>query len=137
MSVIKIDAPLVSSTGLKKVVRKKTDSQGFHVEDDESPNTLGPIQVALSPQGLDALFLSLTEQYSVADHRAMDYGENILKQLEFVRLGLITGSISKETLLRLKDFGDGVSFDGVSEKLQAIITEIQTRAQVELAKLGQ
>jgi hypothetical protein len=137
MSSIKIDSPLVSSVGHKKIVRKKSTSEGFYVEENESTNNLGSIQVALSPQGLDALFLSLTEQHSIADQKAMDHGESLLKQLDNIRLGLVTGSLRKETLLQLKELDNTIFFDGIHEKLQFILVEIQTRVQVELAKLGQ
>jgi hypothetical protein len=137
MSIVKIDTTAVSSVGTKKIGRKKTTSHGFSVEDHGESNSPGAIQVALSPQGLDALFLSLNDGHLAPDQKAIHQGEDLLKQLDSVRLGLVAGAIPKETLHRLKELENTISLDGVNEKLRSIMVEIQTRVHVELAKLEQ
>ena len=66
--------------------------------------------------------------------KAVDYGQDVLADLEDLRMGLITGRYSKLQLERLSANLQQRRANIADEKLIEILDEIDLRAQVELAK---
>ncbi len=69
--------------------------------------------------------------------RAVNYGNDLLDKLEDIRIGLIKGVISKEKLFQLSQKLRARNKNEIDSdpRLQAIIEDIETRVEVELAKL--
>jgi hypothetical protein len=61
----------------------------------------------------------------------------ILDQLEEVRVGLLLGFIPRDRLERLGQLAQGLRGEVSDPRLADILAEIELRARVELAKLGQ
>jgi hypothetical protein len=67
--------------------------------------------------------------------QALQYGYDILEQLEAVRLGLLNGAINMDTLHRIDRSIAGWKNVYHSPELSNIIADIELRAKVERAKL--
>lgn len=67
--------------------------------------------------------------------RSIDRGNAMLDALEDIRRELIFGEVSKERLLELAQMLRVRQEQGIPEKLDAIIKDIELRVEVELAKL--
>jgi hypothetical protein len=62
--------------------------------------------------------------------------EDLLDQLDRIRVGILTGGISGATLQNIVNRLAQRRSDGVEPRLAALIDEIELRARVELAKLS-
>ena len=116
------------------------DSFGSMV--NSSSETSGEAHVSVSsPIGaLDAL-LAVQEdgrgKSKSANEMAKQRANEILEQLDKVKMGLLRGELPKSTLQELSRTISAHRDSGVDAKLAAILDEIDLRAQVELAKLNQ
>ncbi len=77
------------------------------------------------------------EQQRSKKQRTVNYGNDLLDQLEEIRIGLIKGIIPKEKLFQLsqKLRNRNKSEIELDPTLKAIIEDIETRVEIELAKL--
>ena len=66
----------------------------------------------------------------------IDRAEDLLDQLDRIRLGMLTGGISAATLQNIVNRLAQRRTDGVEPRLAALIDDIELRARVELAKLS-
>lgn len=66
----------------------------------------------------------------------LDRAEDLLDQLDRIRVGILTGSMSGTTLQNIVKRLAQRRTDGVEPRLAALIDEIELRARVELAKLS-
>ncbi len=69
--------------------------------------------------------------------RAIAYGEGLIERLQDLHVRLLSGVVSEEELLRLEAYFDdenGGRETVSDEKLRSILSEIELRVQVELAK---
>ena len=71
-----------------------------------------------------------------AKRRQVKWGNDLLDQLEALRIQLISGGISREHLSALSEMLQNKQGFIVDPELENIIREIETRVAVELAKLG-
>lgn len=87
---------------------------------------------------VDAIFAAQIVEDSTAQHnkKAKRHGEDMLGHLESVRIGLLSGSIPKDQLLRLAQLSRQRPDKAVDARLADILAEIDIRVQVELAKLA-
>lgn len=67
--------------------------------------------------------------------RGIKHGYSILDQLDEMRLGLLTGSLSSTRLAALGQEIEEVRETVIDPQLSAILDDIELRAAVELAKL--
>ncbi len=68
--------------------------------------------------------------------RLMRHGEDMLERLEEIRLGLLLGAIPKERLMDLARLVRTRREQAPDRQLDALLDEIELRAEVELAKLA-
>jgi len=68
--------------------------------------------------------------------RLVQRGEDMLERLEEVRLGLLLGAIPKDRLMELASMVRQKREQGPDRQLDALLDEIELRAEVELAKLA-
>lgn len=102
-----------------------------------STSDTAPTATATGPVALDAL-LSLQEMPTDLGDRASARrrGEDLLDALEELRLGLLRGGVSRETLSRLMQLASEQAAQSDDPRLSEVLQEIELRAAVELAKLG-
>lgn len=87
---------------------------------------------------IDAL-LALQGMPDAAEQRRspeIDRAEDLLDRLDQIRIGLLTGRLSRSTLQGIVDRLDARRRHGVDPRLANVIDEIELRARVELAKLS-
>lgn len=68
--------------------------------------------------------------------RAVSHGNDILDRLEDLRAAILTGAVSKSKLIELAQMLREKREAGLDDELNAILDDIELRAEVELAKLA-
>ncbi|MCX7338208.1 MAG: hypothetical protein NTX76_02845 [Alphaproteobacteria bacterium] len=118
---------------VKKAEKKKENA--FSV-DEESPSAQPSVAMhsAINIQPFDALFFAL-EHTNLSEQKTIDRGNDILDQLEQLKVGLINQNLGKESLEKLVVLLDNSHYDNSDPGLKGIMNEIEIRARVELAKL--
>jgi len=132
MDITKVATYGVKSTSPKKL-EKVANSEKFSLEESaEVIKALTPSEIKLG--SIDSLFLNLDSRRK-SQRQAVKKGDELLKQLDELRLNIISSSIPKQVLqnisLALKEQVDAT----IDDKLRNLLLEIETRAAVELAKL--
>jgi len=129
----------ISSKNLQKPKKAGAGGSGFAAsisgaEESESVAQTG----ATSPiASIDAL-LSLQEVGSATDQRSkgLKHGHDMLDILEGIRRAILLGVISAQQLRNLADMARNHRQRGGDPALDAVLEEIELRAEVELAKYG-
>jgi hypothetical protein len=86
---------------------------------------------------LDALVaLQEVDDPTSGRRKAQQRGEDLLDRLDHLKLGLLTGRISIGELERLSEMVSRETEATSDPRLREILSEIELRAAVELAKLG-
>jgi hypothetical protein len=68
--------------------------------------------------------------------REIDRADALLDQLDRIRVGILTGSLTRDTLSGIVARLGQRRREGIEPRLAGLIDEIELRARVELAKLG-
>ena len=133
MDITKITTQNVQGTTLKKTQQTGVSSDKFSLGQSSEPHTT-TIHSGIMLTPIDALFLNLDERRK-GHKQAIEKSNKILDQLESLRVGIITGNISGETLTNIATLLHSHRQSVMDEPLRSIILEVETRARVELAKL--
>lgn len=130
------------STSSSKKTEKKGGEGDFakHVKDAAGGGGEGRSMDAVSAlSGLDALLAMQSVDPDAgggrARQRAIKRGEDLLDLLEEIRHGLLLGHIPKDRLAHLAQVVRAKREAGTDPRINAILDEIELRAEVELAKL--
>jgi len=101
------------------------------------PAESGTAAAAGSIAGVDSL-LALQDVGDESENKrqAAEHGQRLLDRLDGLRLDLLEGRLSAETVEQLAGEVDAARAETDDAKLNEILDEIELRAQVELAKLG-
>ena len=95
-------------------------------------NAAGGINVA------DAIFATQMvdgEEEKEIRKKLVKRGQTLLEKLEEIRDGVLMGYISRDRLIEISRFVKDNKFQSSDPKLQEILSEIELRVEVELAKL--
>lgn len=86
----------------------------------------------------DAIFAAQMvndEEQKQMRRKMLKRGQTLIEKLEEIRDGLLLGHISKDRLIEISRYVKDRSFQVDDERLNGIISEIELRVEVELAKL--
>lgn len=110
----------------------------FSIEPAGAGKAASAAQGARPLAAVDAL-LALQEvpDATTMTRRAVKRAENILDALEDVQMGLVTGTLPKGQLSRLLSLVRREQEQVPDARLAKILKEVELRAHVELAKLGE
>lgn len=110
-------------------------SGGFEVGSSSSEPSIAPVSNAGATTSVGAL-LAIQEVSDSTDEKKRGYtrGRDLLQELEQIRLGLLLGAIPQARLERLMRMLGARRGDYADPMLTEIISEIEVRAAVELAK---
>jgi hypothetical protein len=87
--------------------------------------------------GIDTLLaLQGVEEPGERRRKAVKRGRSALDALDALKLGLLSGLFDTGALARLKSVTAGLAEPSGDPALDAVLAEIELRAQVELAKIG-
>ena len=117
---------------------RRTGSSGFSLPDmasaTETRGTLAPKAAA----GIDALLaLQGIEDPLERRKRSVQRGKRALDVLDDLKIGLLSGSFDATTVNRLRDAAASLKSASGDPGLDAVLSEIELRVEVELAKAGQ
>ncbi len=99
----------------------------------QNAQNISNIQSVLSLDALNILSQVNDEEYTQKQN--IEWGKDILKQLERFKYQILNGKISHNALLELQSRINNIPINPQDHKLRGIIEEIEIRAAVELEKL--
>ena len=118
---------------------KRTSSSGFALPDAASapetrgataPKAAGNIDALLALQGIE-------EDPAERRKRSVQRGRGALDVLDDLKIGLLSGNFDTSTVHRLRDAAANLKSSSGDPGLDAVLSEIELRVEVELAKAGQ
>jgi hypothetical protein len=103
----------------------------------EQPARAATTSPATATPGLDVLLAlqAIDGDQPRKRKRAAKQGHDLLDVLEEIKIGLLSGHLSGDSLDRISALVGGLEASG-DERLDALVADISLRAQVEMAKLG-
>jgi hypothetical protein len=115
---------------------RRTASGGFSVAEEQAPATTTPAAALRTIGGIDAL-LTLQGQDGPAERkrRAVKRGRNTLDVLDTLKVEVLSGTLGPSTLARLRSAAADLRTASGDPGLDAVLAEIELRAEVELAKM--
>ncbi len=109
----------------------------FSVSEQDAPRTPAGASALRSISTVDALIaLQGVEDSSERKKRAIAKGRTALDVLDQLKLGLLDGSVDQSMLSRLKVASEGLTDTSGDAGLDLVLSEIDLRVAVELAKAG-
>ncbi|HVZ54362.1 MAG TPA: flagellar assembly protein FliX [Pseudolabrys sp.] len=116
---------------------RRAATGGFSVSEEDSPSQAASAGGLRSVSSLDALIaLQGVGDATERRKRALARGRRALDELDKLKLSLIDGSTDRSTLARLKVAADGLTDESGDPGLDQVLSEIDLRVAVELAKAG-
>lgn len=116
---------------------RRSAGGAFTVSEQESPRNAAAAGSLRSISTVDALIaLQGVEDPRERKKRAVAKGRNALDVLDRLKLGLLDGSVDGSMLARLKVAAEGLSEQTGDPGLDTVLSEIDLRVAVELAKAG-
>ena len=110
---------------------------GFSVAEEAASQATGHSAGLRAISTVDALLaLQGVESATERRKRAVAKGRNALDVLDRLKLGLIDGSLDQSTLARLKVAAEGLTEESGDPGLDSVLSAIDLRVAVELAKAG-
>jgi len=135
---MRIYGPNGTSIGSSGSNVRKTASTGFSLPDtatatetrsNSPPRAAGSIDALLALQGVE----DPTERRK----RSVQRGRGALDVLDELKIGLLSGNFDASTMGRLRDAAANLKSSSGDPGLDAVLSEIELRVEVELAKAGQ
>ena len=118
---------------------RRTSSTGFSLPDDVT--TSSETRAATAPKaagGIDALLAlqGIEEDPVERRRRSVARGKGALDVLDDLKIGLLSGNLNASTVSRLRDAAANLKSSSGDPGLDAVLSEIELRVEVELAKAG-
>ncbi|MGN6571058.1 MAG: flagellar assembly protein FliX [Pseudolabrys sp.] len=116
---------------------RRSAGGGFSVSEEVTSQATGQSAGLRAISTVDALLaLQGVETATERRKRAVAKGRNALDVLERLKLGLLDGNLDQSTLARLKVASEGLTEESGDPGLDTVLSEIDLRVAVELAKAG-
>jgi hypothetical protein len=116
---------------------KRAASGSFSLNEGESPRGASGASNLRTVASVDALLaLQGVEDATERKKRAVSKGRNALDLLDRLKVSLLDGSLEHATLARLKVAAEGLTDGSGDPRLDSILSDIDLRVAVELAKAG-
>ena len=129
--------PFQSNTIRRRDQAKESSSAKFASELSQSRQPAAPASTGQAGSIDGILALQEVDEDGRGGQQARERGEDILDRLDEIRHGLLTGRVNPATLERLLSQVRQQRETFTDPRLTEILEEIELRAAVELAKLGQ
>jgi len=134
---MRIYGPNGTALAATPTAARRTGGGSFTVSEQEAPRNSTSAGSLRAVSTVDALIaLQGVEDPTERKKRAVAKGRNALDVLDALKLGLLDGSIDQSTLGRLKVASDGLADASGDAGLDTVLSEIDLRVAVELAKAG-
>jgi hypothetical protein len=137
---MRIYGPNGTTIGSPSGGTRRTNSSGFSLPQDatsaaETRATTAPRATA-NIDGLLAL-QGIEEDPAERRRRSVQRGKGALDVLDDLKLSLLSGNLDSATVGRLRDAAANLKSSSGDPGLDAVLSEIELRVEVELAKAGQ
>jgi hypothetical protein len=136
---MRIYGPNGTTLGTPASSTRRTSSTGFSLPEDtasasETRATLAPKAAA----NIDALIAlqGIEEDPAERRRRSVARGRGALVVLDDLKLRLLSGNLDSATVLRLRDAAANLKSSSGDPGLDSVLSEIELRVEVELAKAG-
>ena len=137
---MRIYGPNGTTIGTPAGNARRTGSTGFSLPDDVA--TTSEARAATAPKaaaGIDALLAlqGIEDDPTERRRRSVARGKGALDVLDDLKIGLLSGNFNASTVSRLRDAAANLKSSSGDPGLDAVLSEIELRVEVELAKAGQ
>jgi Class II flagellar assembly regulator len=136
---MRIYGPNGTTLGTPAASTRRTSSTGFSLPEDAAstsetraavaPKAAGNIDALLALQGVE-------EDPAERRRRSVARGKGALDVLDALKIGLLSGNLDTSTVARLRDAAANLKASSGDPGLDAVLSEIELRVEVELAKAG-
>jgi hypothetical protein len=136
---MRIYGPNGTTLGSPAASPRRTSSTSFALPEDtaaaaenrtvSAPKAAANIDALLAMQGI--------EDPAERRKRSVQRGKGALDVLDELKIGLLSGSFNASTVSRLRDAAANLKSTSGDPGLDAVLSEIELRVEVELAKAGQ
>ena len=136
---MKVEGPgPIRPPALRRAEKRAAKGGDFAGELSATETQTAPVSTAGPLTAVDAV-LALQEVPDATGRRgrALERGTTMIERLDDIRHGLLLGAIPREKLNALMQMVQGQRERADDPRLAAILDEIELRAAVELAKLGE
>jgi len=135
--LMRVNASNGTTPASTPTVTKRGGGGAFSLSETSAPQAQSPTVALKTLGGIDALIaLQGIEDPAERRRRAVKRGRRALDALDELKLGLLSGTLEPATLLRLKAVAGDLKDGSGDEKLDQVLSEIDLRVAVELAKAG-
>jgi hypothetical protein len=136
---MRIYGPNGATLGSSSAATRRTSSTGFSLPED---TTAAAENRAVSPPKAAANIDALLAMQGIEDpverrKRSVQRGKGALDVLDDLKIGLLSGNFNASTVSRLRDAAANLKSTSGDPGLDAVLSEIELRVEVELAKAGQ
>jgi hypothetical protein len=136
---MRIYGPNGTTLGSPASHTRRTSSTGFSLP--EAPSMPEELRSAAAPRAagnIDALLaMQGVEDATERRKRSVARGKGALDVLDELKIGLLSGNLGTATVNRLRDAAANLKTSSGDPGLDSVLSEIELRVEVELAKAGQ
>jgi len=135
---MRIFGPNGTSLGSPVASPKRTSSTGFALPDTTSAQGSRAAVAPKATANIDALLaMQGVEDPVERRKRSVQRGKGALDVLDDLKIRLLSGNFDAATISRLRDAASNLKSSSGDAGLDAVLSEIELRVEVELAKAGQ
>ena len=135
---MRINGPNGTTLGSPTANTRRTNSSGFALPDATPSAEVRPAVAPKAAANIDALLaMQGIEDPVERRKRSVQRGKGALDVLDDLKIGLLSGNFDASTISRLRDAAANLKSTSGDPGLDAVLSEIELRVEVELAKAGQ
>jgi hypothetical protein len=136
---MRIYGPNGTILGSPAATAKRTSSSGFALPDASSASDIRSASAPKAAANIDALLALQGIQEDPAERRkrSVQRGRGALDVLDDLKIGLLSGNFDASTVNRLRHAAANLKSSSGDPGLDSLLSEIELRVEVELAKAGQ
>jgi len=134
---MRVTGPNGTALTAPPVAARRSAGGAFTLSEASAPQAQSAAVALRTLGGIDALIaLQGIEDPLERRRRAVKHGTRALDALDELKLGLLSGTLDQATLLRLKAIAGDLKDSSGDAGLDQVLSEIDLRVAVELAKAG-
>jgi class II flagellar assembly regulator FliX len=136
---MRISGPNGTNLGSQTSSTRRTGSGGFALPDTASATDARATLAPKATAGIDALLAmqGIEEDPVERRKRSVQRGKRALDVLDDLKIGLLSGNFDTSTVGRLREAAANLKSTSGDPGLDSVLSEIELRVEVELAKAGQ
>jgi hypothetical protein len=136
---MRIYGPNGTTLGTPAANTRRTSSTSFALPEDTAATAENrAVSAPKAAANIDALLaMQGVEDPTERRKRSVQRGKGALDVLDDLKIGLLSGNFNASTVSRLRDAAANLKSSSGDAGLDAVLSEIELRVEVELAKAGQ